>query len=167
MVTLNFAYTAPINPAGASPVLTQAQVWKGLERKVRRAQEFVPVITSCEVLSEDKVDTGSRVVRQVNFQPGVGPKPSDVPVKETCLLFAPSRVDFRQEDGAVISNVISKGPDGELLMTYIFEVRRPDVPDTEADKVAELEATSWKMSKIAVEKSIETIRKFVEEGEIQ
>ena len=43
MVTINLAYTAPVNAAGAEPALTAAQVWAGLQRKVRSAHEFVPL----------------------------------------------------------------------------------------------------------------------------
>lgn len=70
MVKLHLAHTSPINPPSATPVLTQTQVWAGLQRKIRYAQEFVPVIASCDVL-EDKDGV---VTREVVFKPGVGPK---------------------------------------------------------------------------------------------
>lgn len=70
MLLLNLAYTSKINPAGATPVLTRAQVWKGLQRKIRYAQEFVPVIESCTVL-EDK---DGIVKREVKFKPGLAPR---------------------------------------------------------------------------------------------
>ena len=35
MVTIYVAYTQQINPAGVTPVLTRAQIWAALERKVR------------------------------------------------------------------------------------------------------------------------------------
>ncbi len=66
MVTIHVAYTAPINPAGASPVLTRAQVFAGMQRKVRRAQDFVDIIESCEVVAKD----GNVVTRRVQFRPG-------------------------------------------------------------------------------------------------
>jgi hypothetical protein len=69
MVNLNFAYTAPINPPSASPVLTLPQVWAGLQRKIRFAHEFVPVIESCEVLS----DEDGVVTRVVKFKKGMAP----------------------------------------------------------------------------------------------
>lgn len=70
MVNIHIAYTAPINPAGASPVLSKTQIYAGLERKVHYAQEFVPVIESCKVVEEkDGV-----VVRDVVFKDGAGPK---------------------------------------------------------------------------------------------
>ena len=69
MVTLHLSYTSRINPSGVSPVLNNNQLWAGLQRKIRFAQEFVPVIESCEVL-EDKDGV---VKRQVVFKKGQGP----------------------------------------------------------------------------------------------
>ena len=90
MVAIYVAYTAQINPAGVTPVLTRAQVWKGLQRKVRRAQDFVTVINDCTVL-EDK---GSVVVREAKFAAG----PDSVPgregktIREVCKLYEPVKV---------------------------------------------------------------------------
>lgn len=145
MVSINIAYTAPINPEGASLALTQAQVWAGLRRKVRHAEEFVPVIVACEVLQEE----GEKVIREVVFAAKGGPhnsKPGEnKPVKETCVHYPPARVDFEQEDGSTISNIVSKGPGGELLMTYSFEWRHPDVAEGSAEAVG-LEESHWKVS---------------------
>lgn len=52
------------------PILTRAQVLAGLRRKIRFAQEFVPVIESCEVLS----DEGGVVDRVVKFKEGQAPR---------------------------------------------------------------------------------------------
>jgi hypothetical protein len=71
MVNIHLAYTSRINPEGASPVLTQPQIWAGLQRKIRFAQEFVPVIESCKVLEEDAAGV---VTREVVFKKGMGPK---------------------------------------------------------------------------------------------
>jgi hypothetical protein len=85
MVNFNVAYTSRINPAGATPVLNQAQIWAGLQRKIRFAQEFVPVIESCEVLEEkDGV-----VTRDVRFKKGMGPKDQ---AKEVVRSYWPSWV---------------------------------------------------------------------------
>jgi hypothetical protein len=134
MVTLHLSYTSRINPAGASPVLTEAQVWAGLQRKIRFAQEFVPVIESCSVLS----DADGVVVREVRFKEGAGPKAR---AKETVRSFWPSWVDFVQEDGSVIKNIVSDGPSGEkedLHMTYAFEFSLPDVAEGSEEAGKEL-----------------------------
>jgi hypothetical protein len=122
MVTLHLAHTSPINPPNATPVLSPAQIWAGLQRKIRFAQEFVPVIESCEVLEEkDGV-----VTREVVFKKGMGPKDR---AKEVVRGFWPSWVDFEQEDGSHIKNIISDGADGGLYMTYAFEFRLPGVQE--------------------------------------
>ena len=87
MVNLHLAYTSKINPAGATPVLNQAQIWAGLQRKIRFAQEFVPVIESCDVL-EDKDGVVTRVVK---FKPGLGPKDT---AREVVRGYWPSWVRF-------------------------------------------------------------------------
>ncbi|ORY55679.1 uncharacterized protein BCR38DRAFT_356571 [Pseudomassariella vexata] len=168
MVNLNFAYTGSINPTGASPILTQTQVWAGLQRKVRHAQEFVPIILECKVTSEEEetAETVLKIVREVKFAPGSGPKADEEQVREVCLHYAPCRVDFKQEDGTTISNIVSEGPDGELMMTYAFEWRHPGMKEG-SDKGNELLEKYKKMAKMAVEGSIDTIRRLVREGEIK
>ncbi|KAI5864868.1 DUF1857-domain-containing protein [Durotheca rogersii] len=158
MVTLNLAYTAPINPPGALPVLTGAQVWAGLERKVHRAHEFVPAIGSCTVLSSSADNVVLREIRFVaGARPGSGSPDPDpaaaaagappaldpVPVRERCHLFPPCRVDFAQlADGATISNIVSRSSAGDLLMTYVFEWRRPAIADgSEAARALEEQST--------------------------
>ena len=90
MVNIYVAYTQPINPAGASPILTEAQIWEGLERKVRHAQDFVDPISGTDVLEER--DGGKEVVRIAHFKPGYGGGGGST--KETCRLFKPTKVCF-------------------------------------------------------------------------
>lgn len=170
MVTFNLAYTAPINPADAPSTLTLSQVWAGLQRKVRRAQDFVPIIDLCNVLSEENVQgTGNlKITREVRFKAGSEPGAGSGGklVKEVCVHFAPCRVDFEQPDGSTISNIVSTGPDGELLMTYAFEWRYPDVSEG-SEEAKTLEEKSWKTAKMAVHGTIDTVRRLVKDGEIQ
>ncbi|KAK4150459.1 hypothetical protein C8A00DRAFT_18026 [Chaetomidium leptoderma] len=160
MVVLNLGYTAPINRPGDEPVLTRAQVWAGLEHKVRRAEKFVSAITACEVLSEDKSGGEEHVItRRATFKPGVNPAGRDV-VTEVCHLHAPCRVDFVQEDGTTIGNYVTQGPTGQpedLHMTYVFQWKVPQV-EAGSEQAKEIEAKFQKMAKLAVESSIETIR---------
>ncbi|KAJ3580200.1 hypothetical protein NPX13_g361 [Xylaria arbuscula] len=165
MVTFNVAYTAPVNRAGATPTLTQAQVWEGLKLKVKRAQDFVPVITGCEVLSEETLPTGElQVTREAIFAP-VNGNPGRT-VKEVCVHYEPCRVVFKQEDGSSVMNLISTRPDGGLLLSYVFEWRHPNV-EAGSEKASQLEAAHWEMAKVAVESSLNTIRSMVAEGKIQ
>ncbi|KAK3934145.1 DUF1857-domain-containing protein [Diplogelasinospora grovesii] len=169
MVVFNLGYTAPINRAGQEPTLTLAQVWAGLQRKVRHAQEFVPVIVECGVLSEEKDPSKDDVVvvtRTVRFKPGAGPGGQ---VKEVCKHYAPCRVDFYQQDGTTISNFVASGPSGEpedLHMTYMFEWRHPDV-EAGSEEAKKMEEAHRKTAKMAVESSIETIRRLVKEGKLE
>ncbi|KAH6987890.1 hypothetical protein BKA56DRAFT_612632 [Ilyonectria sp. MPI-CAGE-AT-0026] len=166
MVVLNLAYTAPVNPLGAAPTLTQDQVWAGLKLKALRPQEFVPAIATCEIVSEEAHESGYKVVRNVTFRSDSNMKGGQAPVKETCYHYAPNRVEFHQEDGSIIYNIISKGPDDQLFLTYSFEWHHSGVPDG-SEKVHELEETHWKVAKMAVEKSIMTLRRLVADGEVQ
>ena len=86
MVVVNCAYTEQINPQGASPVLTRDQVWKGLQRKIRKAQDFVPVIESCDVLEEKE----NEVVREAHFKAAMG-QPAHT-VREVCKSYYPCKV---------------------------------------------------------------------------
>lgn len=69
IMKFNLAFTAPINPPSASPVLSHAQVWAGLVKKIQKPQDFVPLISDCEILEE--YDGGLK--RVVTFKPGMGP----------------------------------------------------------------------------------------------
>ncbi|OAA55643.1 hypothetical protein ISF_07748 [Cordyceps fumosorosea ARSEF 2679] len=118
MVVLYYAATAPVNPAGSAPVLTAAQVWAGLRRKVRHADQFVPVITSCVVEREE----GNVVHRRVTFEG----RPA---MTETCTELAPHRVQFRLEDGTEVDNILAPGPDGDLHLTYAFKWKFPKIEE--------------------------------------
>ncbi|KAH7126078.1 hypothetical protein EDB81DRAFT_698590 [Dactylonectria macrodidyma] len=163
MVTINLAYTSPINPPGASPVLTQDQVWEALKRKVRTPSDFVPVITTCEVISEEGPEDGFKLVRRVTFVPGF--KEDGDTAEETCLHYPPSRIDFHQQDGSSVANIVSRGADGEMLLTFSFQWRHPSV-EVGSEQAKEIEEKYWKMSPVAVNGSIEAIRRLVKEGEI-
>ncbi|KAK4207990.1 DUF1857-domain-containing protein [Rhypophila decipiens] len=171
MTVINLGYTAQINREGQS-VLTISQVWAGLERKVRHAEEFVPLISACEVLEEQIAKENGNdqqveaITRNVTFRGNNG-DPGRV-VKEVCKLYPPCRVDFHQEDGSKIANYVTYGPSGEeqdLWMTYVFEWRHPDVQEG-SDEAAALKVKHKTTAKMAVESSIETIRRLVAEGKL-
>ncbi|KAG5641666.1 hypothetical protein DXG03_004515 [Asterophora parasitica] len=107
----SFAATRRVNPPGATPVLTEAQVWTGLGIKARNPQTFVPVITSCEVISDD----GSKqIVRSVRFHNGE-------PMTENIELYESTIAYFDMPaTGMRITNVLSYNEDGELTLTFSF-----------------------------------------------
>lgn len=59
MVKLYAALKLPVNPDDAPFILSRAQLWQALLRKVRHADEFVPVMRDCTVVT----DEGDFVVR--------------------------------------------------------------------------------------------------------
>ncbi|KAF1358328.1 DUF1857-domain-containing protein [Lizonia empirigonia] len=162
--TIHHAHTTPLNPPSASPALTRAHAWAGLQAKVRRAQDFVPVIAQCRVV-EERAD--GAVVRDVVFRPegeeegGEGRCVREVVREGGCWI------DFEQEDGSHIRNVLSEGPGGaeDLYLTYLFEVRLPGVVEGSDEYEREVRRVKG-MAKMAVEKSIETIRDMVRDGRI-
>jgi hypothetical protein len=157
--TNNIAFTSPINPPGATPILTRDQVWAGLLLKIRSAETFVPAgIESTTVLSETVDQAGNPVtIREVVF------RQDKRVVKETVTAHKPSRVDFVQPDGSTISNIVSEGAEGELYMTYVFEWRHPGVLEPELTVLREQET---KMARGAVEGTITAMRELAQKGEI-
>ncbi|KAH1487250.1 hypothetical protein LV164_007861 [Aspergillus fumigatus] len=155
----NIAFTAPINPPGADPILTRSQMWKGLLFKIRSAETFVPAgIQSTTVLRESVDEAGNPVtLREVVF------RADQRRVKETVTAHKDSRVDFVQPDGSTISNIASEGAAGELYMTYAFEWRHPGASEEELAALREREKM---MSKGAVEGTISAMRELVQKGEI-
>ncbi|KAK6440847.1 hypothetical protein LTR95_002928 [Oleoguttula sp. CCFEE 5521] len=160
-ITVHCAYTEPINPSSATPVLSQPQVWNGLQRKIRKAQDFVPIITATDIVS----DEGDEVVRIAHFSDrGDGEKE----VREVCKSYWPTKVDFHQPNGSLIVNTVSEGPllDGkDLNMTYTFEWRYPDV-EKDSDRHKELVEMHRKGAKQAVHSSIEALRRMASAGEL-
>ncbi|KAL6250497.1 hypothetical protein RBB50_002799 [Rhinocladiella similis] len=156
------AFSAPINPPGASPVLTYSQIWQGLLKKIRAAQDFVgAAIISTDVISESTNEHGLPVtVREVVFREG------NRRVEERCIAFEPMKVEFHQPNGSKVQNVISQDAGGNLYMTYTFEWLHYELEGDEAGLKAAKDK-EWKMSQLAVEKTIEVMREMVQDGRIK
>lgn len=160
MVSANhIAYTERINPAAAATKLSIEQVWPLLQRKVRRAQEFVPAgITSTTVLSTSTTPSGLPVtVREAVFLE------SGRRVREECIEYFPIKVEFHQPDGSKVENIISEGPDGELYMTYTFEWLHPELEGDDAGLQQKREQET-KLAKMAVQSTLKAMREMVEDG---
>jgi hypothetical protein len=84
------AFTVPINPVGATPVITREQAFKALLVKTEKPQAFVPVISESKVTSRHK--TG--LVRRVWFKPGVGPPNSQDGLEEEVEFIGDLRVSL-------------------------------------------------------------------------
>lgn len=156
----NIAFTAPINPPGATPILKKEQVWAGLLLKTRSAETFIPnAIESTTVLSESKDEsTGNLItVREVLF------REDQRTVKETVTAYKDVRVDFVQPDGTFIGNIISDGAGGEMYMTYVFEWHHPGASSEEMDAFY---AKEKDIAQHSVEGTVDVIRKLVKEGRL-
>ncbi|KAJ7096629.1 DUF1857-domain-containing protein [Mycena belliarum] len=148
-----FAVTRPVNPPGAEPAITEEQLWKGLQYKARYPSAFVPMITSCKVVS----DEGNKLVREVTF--GNSPEV----VTETVEAHEATIVYFEMNTGIRVTNMVSYGPADEILLTYGFANGIPGV-DAGSPKPSakELNARVGK----GVEGSIAVVRQMVKEGKL-
>ncbi|OKL57959.1 hypothetical protein UA08_06664 [Talaromyces atroroseus] len=156
----NIAFTAPINPPGVTPVIKREQMWAGLLLKARSAETFIPdAIESTAVISEttDPSTENTVIVREVVF------RGSPQKVKETVTAYADARVDFEQPSGTYIGNIISDGADGELYLTYVFELKHPGVSEEE---MRALYAKERAMSGKAVQGTIDVVRELLKEGKL-
>ncbi|KAJ6484456.1 DUF1857-domain-containing protein [Mycena vitilis] len=153
----SFAVTRPVNPPGVEPVITEEQLWKGLEYKARnpagRAIAFVPVITSCKVID----DNGNKLVREVTFAG------SEEVITENVEAHAAAIVYFEMNTGLRVTNTISYGPNDEIFLTYGFANGLPGVPaDQPKPSAKELNARIGK----SVEGSIAVVRQMVKDGKL-
>lgn len=156
----NFAaYTAPINPPSANPKLTLDQVWTLLRRKDTNAEEFVPVaIKATEVVSVEKDGLGRPVrTRIVTFVEG------DKRVQELVTELYPMMLQFRRMDGSMVQNIVSQGPEGELYLTFTFELVRPTAGVSEAE-VETMREKQQAGAKMAVEGTLKAMREMVLDG---
>ncbi|KAJ7274889.1 DUF1857-domain-containing protein [Mycena rebaudengoi] len=147
-----FAATRSVNPLGAEPIITETQLWKGLEFKARNPVAFVPMIASSVVTS----DNGKNIVRELRLKHA-----PDVVVTEEIEAHEAAIVYFELSIGTRVTNIISYGPDDELLLTFSFANGIPGVP-AEKPSANELNATVGK----TVERAIELIRQMVKEGKL-
>jgi hypothetical protein len=145
-----------VNPPGATPRLTQEQVWRGLMMKAENAVLFVPRMSSCTVLERwndgllrEVVNDGNRFQEKISFAP---------PVE---VLF--ERVGT-EDNAGWITNVISESDHG-LLLTFTFAVNLPGAkPGTEEERV---KGAAMKDSYVgAVKATLARVRGLVGEGKL-
>jgi Domain of unknown function (DUF1857) len=156
----HIAFTAPINPPGATPTLTRAQIWACLQRKIVAGQEFVSgAIASTDVVEEytDEKSGNPVVVRDIVFHDG------ERRVRETCVAYEPIKVEFTS-NGSVVMNVVSEDAEGGLLMTYVFEWKHPGMGEEELKEVYRKERA---LAQTSVESTIVAMREMVKDGRIQ
>lgn len=147
------SHAIPVNPAGAEPTLTQAQVWRGLELKAENAVPFVEGMTQCDVDAHD----GRVITRTITFRGTRHP--------ERITLFAPVKVQFERLDGTGwIDNVISESEDG-LLLTFTFGVTFPGIAEGTPEEQAQGDAMRGAYTG-AVAATLDRVRQMVRDGEL-
>ena len=109
----SFAHTVPVNPPGASPILSWDELWRGLVRKAEDPVGFVNGMESSTVLERSE----DGLVREAVYR--------DTRIRERVSFQEPDSVRFEQIDteapGAV-TNEIADGKDG-LELTFTFTLR--------------------------------------------
>jgi hypothetical protein len=146
----NVSRALPANPPGASPRLTRADVWHGLELKAANALPFVPSISYC-VVTERISET--QFVREIEFR---GERSH-----ERVTLEPQTRVTFERLDGSVRGRILNEieEVDGELALRFTYTLEIAGVPDgsqEERDYAAGMEADYLK----AVEATLAAVRKI-------
>ena len=147
------AHTIEVNPKGVTPVLTQQQVWRGLEMKAENAIPFVNGMTKCEVIER----SGSTLLRDVTF--------AGDDFRERITLHAPVQVHFeRVGNGGFVENTISESALG-LMLTFTFSLVWPG---TEPGSAAEREkGESMKHAYVgAVAATLKQVRRMADAGEV-
>ena len=155
------AFTAPINPPGATPVLTKAQVWAGLILKTHSAETFIPnAITGTNVISESEdASIGNIVlVREVLL------RENQQKIKDGGTANKDARVDFVQPDRTFIGKIISEGAGGQIYLTYILERHHQGMSKEELDAFYAKEKI---IAQHLVEGMVDIIRELVKEGKLQ
>lgn len=156
--TLNVAFTAPVNPSSASPTISSTQLWKGLQRKIRHAEEFVKPITSCTVLKDDTDGDDGVVEREATFASGEK-------IKETVTSVAGLKIEFlRPGDGGLVTNSIAEDEKGEMWLTYSFQL--PCEHERGSKEWEEMRKKVLQDAVGAVKGSIDTVREMVKEGKL-
>ncbi|KAJ7773821.1 DUF1857-domain-containing protein [Mycena metata] len=148
----SFAATRPVNPPGATPILTEEQLWKGLEYKARNPTVFFPMITGTNM----KSDEGNKFERDSTLDNGAV-------ITEHMELHAPTVVYAEMSIGWRVTNMISYGPADELFLTISTANGIPGVaPDKPKPSAQELNA----MSANGFEKTLSVIRELAKEGKL-
>lgn len=147
------SHAIPVNPPGAEPKLTRAQVWRGLEMKVENAIPFVDGMTQCDVDSRD----GNVLTRTITFRGSQH--------REQITLFAPVKVQFERLDGTGwIDNVISESADG-LLLAFTFGITFPGIAEDSPEEQSQGDNMRGAYTG-AVAATLSRVRQMVRDGEL-
>ncbi|KAJ7662795.1 DUF1857-domain-containing protein [Mycena polygramma] len=154
-MTSAFAATRRVNPPGANPVLTEEQLWRGLEYRARHATLFIPNVTASKIIT----DEGNKVVQELTVENE--DKTETMVLTETITALPSTIMYYESSNGMRIVALISRGAAGELLLTFSF-ANRP-LPPNKPQPTAEEDNARIGM---IVEKTIAKFREMVSEGKL-
>jgi hypothetical protein len=144
--------TIPVNEPG-KPLLSRHDVWTGLQMKANNALPFVPIMQKCDVVQQGPGWLTRDIV--VN----------NVPLREKVTFEPERRVIFERIAGSEpgrIENVIGEDENGDLTLTFAFELRKEgiaDGSDAETKHFAPMEGAYLG----AVASTLAAVRRTVEE----
>ncbi|KAJ5126763.1 hypothetical protein N7448_007542 [Penicillium atrosanguineum] len=162
MITLNVAYTEPVNCSDPCiPTLTREQIWKGLELKARCPQDFIPSFDNSRVIEER--DDGSYILREAHVASDLRESPmAGKWIREECRLYRPIMSHFTLPDGSIIQNALSEGPGQDLYLTFTYQWKLFDIePKTKEAEMARDD--HMKLAVSSVQGTIRALRKLAEE----
>jgi hypothetical protein len=111
--------TIPVNEPG-KPLLSRHDVWTGLEMKANNALPYVPIMQKCEVIERGN----GWLLRDIAL--------NNVPLRERVTFEPERRVIFERVAGSEpgrIENIIAEDEQGNLTLTFAFELRKEGIPD--------------------------------------
>lgn len=138
------------------PILSRAQVWKGLEMKAGNALPFVAVMSKCEVVER----TENGLVRDIEARGQAA--------RERITLYPEKKVVFLRLSGpadGLIVNEILDGEDGDLKLRFSFALQLVDV-DSGSPQEQEFGAVMEKDYAAAVDTTLAAIRQAVKVGQL-
>ena len=150
-----FSETVPVNPPGARPALSRAQLWRGLVLKAEDPVLFVPGMESSAVL--ERFDGG--LVREATY--------GGQRLVERVTYDEPREVLFQQVETdapGFVSNVVSDGDDG-LALTFAFGLRFPGVAEGSDDERERGEEARPRLAPAAGH-TVAAIREMAETGRL-
>jgi hypothetical protein len=150
--------TVPVN-SGPTPDLTQTDVWHGLVMKGENALPFVPVMEACDVIERGTDDGADWLIREIRIAGNT--------MREKVTFYPESTVEFERLDGIERGTILNEilDQDENLALRFTFTLSREDMEDGSDEEKAYADGMEETYLK-AVQSTIDTIRRLVDEGQL-
>jgi len=152
---ISVANTVLVNEPGEEVLLTRDDVWHGLNLKAENALPFVPAMTKCEFI--ERTDEGA-IIRDIEYR--------GQEARELVTFTPKEQVQFHRIGGEVmgdIYNTIGEDADGNLTLTFSYDLILPDVEPggPEEQEYSDRMSDDYKAVVIA---TLAALRRWVAEG---